>query len=202
VLKDDTLRRMLPFGRITPILLAGALLLAPAPRAAAAGAGYGLIAARSSLTYTFVQAGAAGQGRFRSYTVSFDPAAGRLEVVIDMRSFDTGDSQRNDVLGGADFFDVAQYPQARFVATRMERTATGYVATGSLTLRGVTRSITIPFTWRTASVQGRTLGHLEGQTTVRRLDFGVGQGQWRSTAWVGNDVTVRYSLVLAPADSK
>lgn len=197
VLKDDTLRRMLPFGRLAPVILAGMLLLAPATRATAAGSAYSLIAAQSSLTYTFLQAGAANQGRFGTYSVSFDPADARLDVVIDMRSFDTGDSQRNGVLGGKDFFDVTQFPQTRFTATHLVRTATGYDATGTLTLRGMTRKITVPFTWRTATVQGRTLGYLAGQTKLRRLDFGVGQGQWQSTDWIGPDVTLRYSLVLA-----
>ncbi|MDE2052820.1 MAG: YceI family protein, partial [Gammaproteobacteria bacterium] len=150
----------------------------------------------------FSQAGARNQGRFKSFAVSFDPRAGRLDVMIDMSSFDTGDQQRNGILGGKDFFDAAQYPQSRFTASRIEKTAAGYAATGSLTLRGVTRGITIPFTWRTATVQGRPVGYLSGQTTLRRLDFGVGQGQWQSTDWVGNDVTVRYALVLAPSESK
>jgi cytochrome b561 len=194
VLKDDTLRRMLPFGRLTLAAVAG-LLLAPAV-AQAAGPAYTSVAAQSSLTYVFSQAGAANTGRFKSFTVSFDPDAGRLDVVVDMRSCDTGDPQRNDSLGGKDFFAVAQYPQSRFTASRIVKTATGYEATGSLTLRGVTRSIAIPFTWRTARMQGHRVGYLSGQATVRRLDFGVGQGQWQSTEFLGNDVTVLYSLTL------
>ena len=207
VLKDDTLRRMLPFGRITLTVIAGAML---APQAARAGGpayaavtaqsslthAYSAIAAQSSLTYGFTQAGADNQGRFKSFAVSFDPRAGRLDVLVDMRSFDTGDQQRNGILGGKDFFDVAQYPRSRFSASRIERTATGYEATGALTLRGVTRNVTIPFTWRTATVQGHPVGYLSGQMTLKRLDFGVGQGQWQSTEWVGADVSVRYSLVL------
>jgi cytochrome b561 len=197
VLKDDILRRMLPFGRTIVALAAGAML-APAP-ARAAGPSYTAIAAQSSLVYTFTQAGAENQGRFKSFAVSFDPAAARLDLTVDMHSFDTGDQQRNDTLGGNDFFDVAQYPQAHFSANHIDKTATGYAATGSLTVRGVTRGVTIPFTWRTANVQGHSVGYLSGQATLRRLDFGVGQGQWESTEWVGNDVTVRYSLVLAPS---
>ena len=181
--------------------LAAALLSVPPGRAAAAvGAAsdplYSLLPAQSSLTYTFIQAGGRNQGRFKSFSVSFDPANGRLEVVIDMRSFDTGDSQRDTLLGGRDFFDVAQYPQARFTATRIERTGGGYQAAGTLTLRGVKRDVTVPFTWRTAAAQGRAVGYLVGQMQLRRLDFGVGQGQWRYTQWVGNEVTVGYSLVL------
>ena len=195
VLKDDTLRRMLPFGRTTLAVLAGAMLAAPPARAA--GSTYTLLAPQSSLTYTFIQAGAANEGRFKSFAVSFDPIAGRLDVLIDMKSFDTADQQRNGILGGGDFFDVAQYPQSRFTASRIEKTAVGYVATGSLTLRGVTRNTTIPFTWRTTMAQGRSVGYLSGQTTLRRLDFGVGQGQWQSTDQVDNEVTIRYSLTLA-----
>jgi cytochrome b561/polyisoprenoid-binding protein YceI len=194
VLKDDTLRRMLPSGRSAVAVLAATILAVPAARAAATG--YTLLATQSSLTYAFDQAGAENQGRFKAFTVSFDPVAGRLDVVVDMRSFDTGDQQRNGILGGKDFFDVAQYPQSRFTATRVAKTATGYEATGSLTLRGVTRTITVPFTWRTATVQGRTVGYLAGQTSIRRLDFGVGQGQWKSTEWVGADVKMSYALTL------
>ena len=200
VLKDDILRRMLPFGRMIVAVLAATMLAAPAARGASAV--YRLLAKQSSLTYAFSQAGAENEGRFKSFAVSFDPAAGRLEVLVDMRSFDTGDQQRNGILGGKDFFDVAQYPQSRFTASRIVKTAAGYQATGALTLRGTTRNITIPLTWRTATVQGHVVGYLSGQTTLRRLDFGVGQGQWQSTEWVGNAVTVRYSLVLAPSASK
>jgi cytochrome b561/polyisoprenoid-binding protein YceI len=203
VLKDDTLRRMLPFGRITLALCAAAMLAPPAARAAGngprvSGRDYTLLAAPSKLTYAFTQAGALNQGSFRSFAVSFDPAAGHLDVVIDMRSFDSGDSQRNGILGGKDFFDVARYPQARFSAGRIEKTAAGYQAVGSLTLRGVTRTVIVPFTWRTATAQGRPVGYLSGRMTLQRLDFGIGQGQWQSTEWVGNDVTVRYSLELIP----
>ena len=213
LLKDDTLRRMLPFGRITPgawtaspiAALVAALIAAPPARAANApapapsdGASYGLLAAQSSLTYTFIQAGARDRGRFRAFAVNFDPAAGRLDVVIDVRSLDTGDPQRDGLLGGSDFLDVAQFPQARFTATRIEKTAVGYRASGTLTLRGVSRAVTVPFTWRIAALQGSPVGYLAGEMTLRRLDFGVGQGQWHDTEWVGNEVTVGYSLVLTP----
>jgi cytochrome b561/polyisoprenoid-binding protein YceI len=220
LLKDDTLRRMLPCGRIAPGAWTAApigalaaalatLAAAPAARAAdapaaapAAGASYGLLAAQSSLTYTFTQAGARARGRFRSFAVTFDPAAGRLDVVIDVRSLDTGDAQRDGVLGGSDFLDVARFPQARFTATRIEKTAAGYRAIGTLTLRGVSRPVAVPFTWRIATPHGSPVGYLAGETTLRRLDFGVGQGQWRDTQWVGNEVTVGYALVLTPSAKK
>ena len=181
---------------VLTLALLGAGAVAPAAAGAAAAAGYTLVAARSSLTYTFTQAGAKNHGRFGAYTVSFDPAAGRLEVVIQTRSLDTGDRERNVLVRGRDFFDVSRYPQARFVATRILGTPAGYEARGSLTIRGVTRAATVRFSWRAAIIGGRRVRELDGSTTVRRLDFGIGQGQWRSTTWVGDRVTVRYALVL------
>ncbi len=163
------------------------------------GPTYTLVAAHSSLTYTFKQAGAANVGRFKRFSVRFDPRAGTLAVVIDMRSFDTGDGQRNGLLGGHDFFDVARYPQARFRAARLQKTSTGYLATGPLTLRGVTHTVEVPFTWRTVQRGGRDVGTLKGATVIRRLDFGVGQGQWRATEWLGNAVTVRFALNMTSA---
>lgn len=164
---------------------------------AASGPVYTLIAAHSTLTYTFIQAGAANEGKFNVFTARFDPRAKTLAVVIDMRSFDTGDAQRNGLLGGRDFFDVAQFPQARFTSTQLRRTAAGYVATGALTLRGITRTIAVPFSWRVIDRGGRQVGLLDGTTVLKRLDFGVGQGQWRATEWLGNAVTVRFALRMA-----
>jgi len=182
----------------TLALLAGASLVTLA-RAGVPDTTYTLLRKHSSLTYTFTQAGGANQGRFKTYAVSFDPAAGRLRVVIDMRSFDTGDGQRNGILGGKSFFDVAQYPRATFAASRLRKTAAGYRAVGRLTLRGVTRTVVVPFTWHLARVDGRRVGLLSGQTTIQRLNFGIGQGQWHSTEWVGNAVTVRFALELVPS---
>jgi polyisoprenoid-binding protein YceI len=85
------------------------------------------------------------------------------------------------------------------VATQITRTATGFDAVGKLTIRGVARDQHIPFTFRTANEQGHAVGYLAGKTTIHRLDFGVGQGEWKSTEWVGNDVTVSYTLRLLAA---
>ncbi len=63
-----------------------------------------------------------------------------------------------------------------------------------LTLRDVTRDVTLSFTFEPAADSGTAV--LEGGTTVRRLDFGVGQGEWRDTRWVGDEVTIRFSLFL------
>ena len=176
-----------------------ALVAAGAARAAVPSALYRLSPAHSVLTYTFTQAGAANHGRFKSFTARFDPGTKQLSVVIDMRSFDTGDAQRNSILGSAAFFDVARYPQARFTAASLRKTSTGYIATGPLTLRGTTRTVSVPFTWHIVRVAGHEVGLLDGSTVIKRLDFGVGQGEWRATEWLGNAVAVHFSFRMVPS---
>src|SRR5262249_50860953 len=150
------------------------------------------------------QAGAQNKGKFTKYAVTLDfsadsLAASKLDVVVEMSSLDTGDKERDDTLKGADLFTVAKFPQSHFTSTQITKTANGYDAAGKLTIRGVSRDVHIPFSFRTVDEQGKPAGYLLGRTTIKRLDFGVGQGDWKSTEWVGNEVVVSYSLRLAPA---
>jgi polyisoprenoid-binding protein YceI len=165
---------------------------------------YTLDPAKSTLEFQFVQAGAQNKGKFTRFpvTLDFSPdnlATSKLDVVVETGSLDTGDKERDDTLKGADLLSVAKFPQARFTSTQITKTANGYDAVGKLTLRGVSHDIHVPFSFRTADEQGKPAGYLLGKTTFKRLDFGVGQGDWKSTEWVGNDVSVSYSLRLVPA---
>jgi polyisoprenoid-binding protein YceI len=185
-------------------LLTAALLLDPWGARAADAPGsthYGLDPAKSSLEFTFMQAGAANKGRFTRFQVALDfsaenLAASRLDVTIEMNSTDTGDQERDDTLKGADLFAVAKFPQAHFAASQINRTASGYEAVGKLTIRGVTRDARVPFSFRTATENGAAVGYMSGKTSVRRLDYGVGQGDWKATDQVGNDVAVSFTLRL------
>jgi polyisoprenoid-binding protein YceI len=162
---------------------------------------YLLDPAKSSLEFTFVQAGAQNKGRFTRFQVAFDfaaesLAASRLDVTIDVKSVDTGDQERDDTLRGDDLFAVAKFPQAHFVASQIVKTATGYEAVGKLTIRGATHDARVPFAFRTATENGAAVGYMSGKTSVRRLDYGVGQGDWKATDQVGNDVVVSFALRL------
>lgn len=182
-------------------LASGLLATTTLAQAPSGGAHFTADPARSSLAFGFVQAGAQNQGKFSKFPVALDAAAdgsavSRLEVTVEMGTLDSGDKERDDTLRGADLFAVAKFPQAHFVATQVTRTAAGFDAAGKLTLRGVTRDLHVPFTLRMATEQGHGIAYLSGKTVLHRLDFGVGQGDWKSTEWVGNDVTVTYSVRL------
>jgi len=182
-------------------VLATALLATGARAADAPVTHFVLDPAKSSLEFTFVQAGAQNKGRFTRLQVSFDhaadnPAASRLDVTVDVKSLDTGDQERDDTLRGDELFAVAKFPQAHFAASQIDRTASGYEAVGKLTIRGVTRDARVPFSFRTATENGAAVGYMSGKTSLRRLDYGVGQGDWKATDQVGNDVIVSFALRL------
>lgn len=195
VLKNDVLRRMLP--------VLGALALG----LGAAGPGEAAVwhsePAGSALRFEFDQAGARSSGRFGRFQVQLDLGAppatpGRLDVRIDTASIDTQDEERDGLLRGAELFDTAKFPGARFVATSIvKRGADRYEAAGQLTIRNVTRPLTVPFVVQMLMEGGRQVTRMQGAVTIRRLDFGVGQGDWKSTEWVGNDVKVSFDLRLA-----
>ena len=181
--------------------LALALLGSP-PAAQAAPATYRLDPSKSTLAFGFTQAGARNKGRFDKFDVNFvfDAAqsqATRLDVTVQVGSLDTADKDRDSTLRGADLFNAAKFPQAHFAATEFTRTdATHFEAVGKLTIRDVTRDLRVPFTFAPFTEGGRAGGSLSGQLVIKRLDFGVGQGEWKSTEWVANEVAVSFALRL------
>jgi polyisoprenoid-binding protein YceI len=172
---------------------------ATTPAGAAQGAGhYTQARGAGSLTFSFMQAGAENHGSFRQFATAMNydpqnPAAGSLEVTVQTASLDTQDKDRNDMIAGADLLDVKKYPTATYVAKSFAKTAAGGLeAVGKLTLRGVTRDLRVPLTLR-ATANGY---ELSGEVTLKRLDFGIGQGELQSTEWVGNEVRLQYKVPL------
>ena len=155
----------------------------------------------SKLTFVGVQAGAQFEGSFDRFTadISFDPknlAASRFDVKIDTASVNTQDGERDTAIKGADLFDVKSFPSARYVADKFtDKGGNKYAATGKLTLRNVTKDVPIDFTFESKDDGA----WLKGTAKIKRLDFGVGQGEWKDTSAVGNDVQVRFALRLKGA---
>lgn len=153
-----------------------------------------------SLQFTATQAGAKFTSEFRHFTVRFDfdeakPAAGRLDVTVGTKSVDTADVDRDEILRSRDFFWCEQYPEAAFHAEKFERDGAGWRASGDLSMRGVTRPVAVRFELAPDPMQLA----MKGTADLRRLEFGVGQGEWSSTEWVGDEVGVLFDLKLLPA---
>lgn len=179
-------------------------LFASLASAGAAGAGGGATSyvadpQQSRLDFVGVQAGAEFKGTFHKFAaaVEFAPdalASSRIDVQIDLNSVDSQDKDRDTTIRGADIFDVAHWPAAHYVTRSFTKTAAGFAAVGALTLRGVTKDVPINFQF-TPSASG---AKLEGSAKLNRLDFGAGQGDWKSTEWVADAVKISFSLVLKP----
>jgi len=155
----------------------------------------------SSLTFTFDQAGAASKGSFKQFSTELvydekSPTTGSLQVKVQIASIDTQDQERNDMLVGADLFDAKKFPTAQYTASSFSRTASGGLeAVGKLTLRGVTKDLRLPL-----KIVPATGGlELSGATAIKRLDYGVGQGDWQSTEGVADEVKIQYKVILTKA---
>lgn len=178
----------------TPLALA--LLLAVAP---AFAADY-TQAAGSNLSFSGRYQGEAFNGSFPGFktTLRFDPAqlaTSKLDVTIPLATATTRNADYDGEMRGESFFASKRFPQARYSAVKFRALGNNrYAADGTLTLRGVTKPVVLTFTW-TPGAQPV----LEGSATVKRLDFGVGGGDWADTSVIANDVQVKTRVLLAPA---
>jgi len=177
-------------------LVAASALLAAAS-ASAKAATWTIDPAKSQLGFTGSENGAAFSGHFGKFsgTIVFDPAnpgAGHADVTIATGSATTGDQQKDGAMPDSDWFAADKYPQAHFVATTFKATGTGaYEAVGTLTIRGVTKPLTLPFT---LAISGDT-AKADGSVQLIRTEFGVGQGAWSTAQYVALQVSVSFDIV-------
>lgn len=154
-----------------------------------------------SVSFTIMKWGVIREeGAFRNFkaNVLFDqkqPSQSRVDFEVDTASVDTKNDNRDGTLRGVDFFDVQRYPKMTFrsvsVAPRGNDVAN---VTGDLTIRGVTKRITVPVRLLGVSTQkdGTRMAGFETAFTIDRRAFGVTGGRWvaHSPGVLGNDVTI------------
>ena len=149
------------------------------------------------------------RGRFADFsgTIDFDadaPTRSRVQFVIQAASIDTHTPDRDKHLRSDDFFAVEQHPTITFASTGITAAgAADYQVTGDLTMRGVTRSITIPVTFLGQAVDpwGNEKLAFEGEVTVNRKDYGLNWNAALETGGflVGDDVKISLSIQAAAA---
>jgi polyisoprenoid-binding protein YceI len=153
---------------------------------------------RLEFTATFEKAPAPGVFKEFDTRLSFDPgkpAGGSLDVTIRVTSADMNIPDVNKEIRNKDWFDYAGFPQAEFHSTDLRRDGGRYVARGTLSLKGVKQAVEVPFTW-TPTGDGATL---EGELTLKRGDFGIGLGEWKTNDTIGAEVKVRFKVKLRRA---
>lgn len=158
-----------------------------------------ILPAQSQLSFVSRQMGVPVQGAFRRFDgqIAFDPARpdmAQTTLEVDLASFDMGSREVYDEVVGRNWFDVRQFPTARFVSTGLRHLGGDrYEVRGQMTLRGRTCEVVAPFTYR---LQGGN-AVLEGAFPLRRLDYGIGTGPWGDTSVVADEVQVRFRLIAA-----
>ena len=175
------------------------LLCAFALPGASFATSYAVQPAASKLGFNASFQGAPFSGSFSQWSaaISYDPAqlaASKFDVTVSPASVHTGDKDQENALPGAAFFDVAKFPTAHFITTGFRQVGAQVIADGNLTLRGVTKPVSLAVTFKP---QGRG-ATLDVSGTLKRLDFGVGSGEYADTSVIGADVKVAAHLQLAP----
>lgn len=153
----------------------------------------------SRIGFTAYQKGQPVAGSFETFEAQVEldpdqPEQGRIAVEIAVESITTGHKDRDGALRSSSFFDAGKWPTARFVSDSITRTGDGaYEANGQLTIRDVTEEVVLPFTLETSDDPddpGRLRARAEGELTISRLAYGVGQGDFASTGTVGDEVDI------------
>lgn len=153
-------------------------------------------AARSKLGFTVQWSKEPFSATFKTWkaNIAFDPsdlAHAHADVTVDLASEISDEPDFDDGLKGALGFQVSQNRAAHFVTTGFtHKTGDDYVATGRLTIRGVSKDVTLPF----ALILDGAHAHMKGTAEVVRTDFGVGSGMWSAPTPVSHDVTVTIDL--------
>lgn len=149
-----------------------------------------------SLTFAASWSGQPIDGTFKTWKadILFGPEAldrSELTVTINIGSVSTGDAQRDSALPSGDWFDAASHPTATFKAAKFRKTGTDrYVADGRLTMRGVSKPLSLPFTLKIDGDNARATG----SATLDRTAYGVGQGEWAATDQIAGPVKVTFDL--------
>jgi len=120
------------------------------------------------------------KGRFGAFegTITIDPAdplASTVEVTIQVASIGTGEEQRDAHLRSPDFFDAEQFPTITFRSTALRADGDDYAVDGDLTIKGVTRPVTLDFEYNGSSPDpwGGTRAGFSADTDINRRDFGL-----------------------------
>ena len=188
---------------IKSLVLAAALLTSTA--AFAAVDTYSVDKSHSSTTFKVRHLMANVTGQFKDYSAAINIdranlANSSVEFTINAASIDTGNADRDKHLQSEDFFFVEKNPTITFKSTAVKATKTKdlYNVTGDLTMRGVTRRVTLPVSvlgfgkdpW------GNEKAGFEITTTLNRKDYGINWNKALDTGGVllGEDVTVNINL--------
>ena len=155
----------------------------------------------SHIRFSALQEGEAFTGAFTEFSglIRFDPAApetGVVDITIPLGSVDAGSKDRNSTLPGKVWFSAKAFPEAKFTSDNLSKTETGYVAKGTLTLKGVSLPFNLPFALTLDGGQAV----MTGQVDMDRTSWDVGSDPWNTDEWVSRNVSLDIQVTAKRLD--
>lgn len=127
--------------------------------------------------------------------VKFDPADltnSSFNCSVDVATINTGVEKRDGHLQAEGWFDAAKNPSLVFTSTKITPATNGYLAEGTLTAKGITKDVAIPFTFEGDNATGT----FKGSFIMKRSDFGIG----KQDAEVSDEVAIKLEVPVTSAN--
>jgi polyisoprenoid-binding protein YceI len=175
---------------VTVIALAAAALPAAAQQK--------VVPAQSEISFTSRQMGVPVDGKFRKFDaqVAFDPKKSETSTIgftIDLASVSLGAAETEAEVVKPDWFNTKAFPQATFQSSSVKPLGGNrFEVAGKLAIKGATKDVVVPV----QLAQAGPTTTATGAFTIKRLDFKIGDGDWKDTSMVANDVQVKFKLAL------
>ncbi|KQV47762.1 MULTISPECIES: YceI family protein [unclassified Duganella] len=175
------------------VLLAALLAVAAAASAAVLKAD----PAKSSVSAVFKQMNVPIESKFKKHNIVIDynaaaPDTSKATVEIETASLDLGEAEMNAEVAKKDWFNSAQFPKATFVSSAIKSAGPGKLnVSGKLTIKGKAADVTFPITVKADG--GKQV--FDGALPIKRLAFNVGEGEWKDTGMVADEVTIKFHVV-------
>jgi polyisoprenoid-binding protein YceI len=152
--------------------------------------------AHSSVSAVFKQMDVPVESNFKRFNAQIDydaahPDKASARVDIDTASFDIGTPEYNKEIAKKEWFNSAQFPKASFVSTAIKPAGAGKLnVAGKLTIKGRTQDVSFPLSVKPNA--GKQV--FEGQLPIRRLAFNIGEGEWKDTGIVADEIVIKFRV--------
>jgi len=152
--------------------------------------------AKSSVAAVFKMMNAPVEAKFKKFSAQVDydaakPEASKATVEVETASLDVGDPEMNKEVVKKDWFNSAQFPKASFVSSAIKAAGPGKLAvSGKLTIKGKSGDVSFPLTVKDEA--GKQV--FEGALPIKRLAYSVGEGDWKDTSMVADEVVIKFRV--------